>query len=320
MNEYKEIKNLGRIGVVMGGCSSEREISFKSGRAVVAALQEAGADVVEVVIDSVDAKVNAKVIRGFNPDIVFIALHGSYGEDGGIQILLEDMGLAYAGSGPEASQRAIDKVVTQTLLRQAGIPVADFFVVDKNMSNPEVAVYEFFQGDPVVVKPATQGSSIGIYIIEDYGNLGPALAQAFEYDDHVLIEHFVKGRELTVGILREQALPIVEIRSGHRFFDYEAKYQKGLTEYSVPASLDAALARHIQELALRAFQAVGCRDFSRVDLLLSEEGNPYFLEINTIPGFTETSLLPMAARCAGYEFSRLCVTLVQMAQARHQFQ
>lgn len=309
--------NFGRVGVLMGGCSSEREISFKSGQAVLAALLEAGVDAFEVVIDSEDAAINRQFLKELEIDLAFIALHGQYGEDGGIQSLLEDMNIGYVGSGPEASRRAINKVLTQSALKEADLSVADFCVVRKGDHDLKKNIEDVFQGDAVVIKPASQGSSIGIFIVTDYSDLESALEQAFEYEEEILIERFIKGRELTVGVLGDQVLPIVEICPRNSFFDFEAKYQKGLTDYIVPAEMADDMALDIQYLGLKASHVIGCRDFSRVDFIVSEDGVPYILEINTIPGFTETSLLPMAAQCAGYDFCELCVKLIKMAQARN---
>lgn len=313
-----DLKRFCPIGVLMGGCSSEREISFKSGKAVLKAFTDAGLDAVSLVIDSEEAQVNKRLLQESGVCFAFIALHGRYGEDGGIQTVLDEIGIPYAGSGPQASRTAMNKILTQKILKAAGLPVADFCAVSKTLPSPGNMVREFFKGDAVVIKPALEGSSIGIRIVRDDAQIEDALSQAFMYGDDVLAERFVKGRELTVGILGGQALPIVEIRTSRGFFDFEAKYQKGMTEYLVPADLPAETAGQIGSLALAAFQAVGCRDFARVDFLLAEDGNPVILEINTIPGFTETSLLPMAAACAGYDFSGLCVQLMRSALERVQ--
>jgi len=202
--------------------------------------------------------------------------------------------------------------LTQEALQQAGLPVPDFCVVTKN-GRAVVIVRQRFGEHAVVVKPVTQGSSIGVHIVRQEEDLQPALDDAFRYDEEILVERFVQGREFTVGILGDQALPVVEIKSRHMFFDFEAKYQKGLTDYSVPAQLNPETASSIQTLALDVFDTIGCKDFARVDFLLDAAEQPYILEINTIPGFTGTSLLPMAAQCAGYEFPQLCVKLMMLA-------
>jgi len=309
-------EGLGRVGVVMGGCSAESHISMKSGRAVAQGLRQAGADVVEIVLDTDDDQINQLLLREAQPDTVFITLHGRYGEDGTIQTLLETMGLPYIGSDPQASRLAFNKAMTQPFLKNRGWPVADFCVIRRNDASAREKVEAVFHSESIVVKPACQGSSIGISIVGQGEDPAGALARAFDYDDEVLVERFIGGRELTVGILGDQALPVVEIRAQRAFFDYEAKYQKGLTEYLVPARIPSSVTRQVQDIALGVFCSVGCRDFARVDFLLSSDDKPVILEINTIPGFTETSLLPMAAQQAGYDFSQLCVTLAAMARSR----
>jgi len=312
-----EVKQFGTVGVLMGGCSSEKAISLKSGKAVCEALRAAGCVIKEIVIESEDAKQNRPRITEAAIDIAFIAMHGHYGEDGGIQSLLEEMGICYVGSDAAASRKAIDKVVTQECFRKAGLPIPDFWVLSRSHREVPVAVEQLLaSGAAVVVKPASQGSSIGVHIVRRREELDAALADAFGYDERLLVDRFIRGRELTVGILEDRALPIVEIKPTHAFFDFEAKYQKGLTEYIVPAPLDSSVAAALQKDALNAFRVLGCRDFSRVDFILDEKNQGYILEINTIPGFTGTSLLPMAARCAGYEFSQLCVTLIANALKR----
>lgn len=316
--DKKDLKQFGRIGVLMGGCSSEKEISLKSGKAVLTALVDEGMDAVAVLIDSEEAAVNKQVLADSGIRLGFIAMHGRYGEDGGMQTVLDEMDIPYAGSGPAASRRAMNKIVTQTALKEAGLPVADFCVLEKGCSNVVSHVENIFHGAAVVVKPAAEGSSIGICIVDDYARLDAAVQAAFHYGDQVLVERFIKGRELTVGILGDKALPIVEIKTACGFFDFEAKYQKGKTEYLVPAHLDDKIAERIKTLSLEAFCTMGCRDFSRVDVLLADEKKPYILEINTIPGFTATSLLPMAAKSAGCDFAQLCVKLMLLALERYE--
>jgi len=310
------MEDLGRIGVVMGGPSSERHISIKSGRAVAQGLRQAGADVIEIVLEGDNDQVNRQCLREAGPEMVFITLHGRYGEDGAIQMLLESMDIPYVGSGPQASCLAFNKIATQSFLKKEGWPVAEFCVLHRGDSSVRETVESLFHNEAFVVKPSCQGSSIGVSIVGRGDDPSEALKLAFDYDEQVLAERFVEGRELTVGVLGDRALPVVEICSQHAFFDYEAKYQKGLTEYIVPARISSSLARQVQEIALGVFHAVGCRDFARIDFLVSPDSNPVILEINTIPGFTETSLLPMAAQQAGYNFSQLCVTLAMMVRSR----
>lgn len=307
-----------RVGVLMGGCSSEREISLKSGQAVLKALQKAGVDVVDLIIQSEDDDENRRLINAANIDIAFIAMHGRYGEDGGIQALLERMEIVYVGSDACSSRLTINKIATQSVLREAGILVPEFLAFQEGDVGVVDNIKEMFGGKKIVLKPALQGSSIGIEIVDVGRDLAAALERVFLYDQNIIVEEFIAGRELTVGVLGERALPVVEICSSHDFFDFEAKYRKGLTTYIVPAHLDDDVADDMQQIALKTFKALGCRDLSRVDFLLSADRRPHVLEINTIPGFTETSLLPMAAESAGYDFSQLCVTLITMVLKRKQ--
>lgn len=311
----QSLSEIGSIGVLMGGCSSEREISLKSGTAIYAALTEIGCKAAAVVIESEQERDVVDLITKARVDLAFIALHGRFGEDGTIQAILEKMGIPYTGSGVAASRIAIDKVTTQTLLRKSGLLVADFVVINsgKKSFSPELEQINTF---PVVVKPAREGSSIGITLVHQKSELVKAIETALAYGPQVLIERYIQGRELTVGILGEEALPIVEIKPKASFFDFQAKYQSKTTEYLVPAKLKEPIASKIQQIALQAFRIVGCADFSRIDFILDKEANPFVLEINTIPGFTAMSLLPKAAGAAGYTFPALCLKIIQLAYAR----
>jgi D-alanine-D-alanine ligase len=242
-----------------------------------------------------------------------VALHGTFGEDGTIQRMLEDGGVAYTGSGPEASACAFDKIAAKIEFQAAGIPTPKYEVFDRAHTDlSRLAILGF----PLVVKPSRQGSSVGISIVQHETHLKEACQIAWHYDNRLLVEQFVAGRELTVGIVDGHALPVIEIQPKHDFFTYEAKYTKGQTEYLVPAPLDKNIEAEVKMLALRANDCLGCRDLARVDLILAESGELFVLEVNTIPGFTETSLVPQAARAAGIEFPDLCARLVQMALAR----
>lgn len=308
-------KKYGRVGVLMGGPSSEREISLKSGKAILNALVQEDVDAVGVDIITAEPSAVERVLRDAAISCAFIALHGAFGEDGQIQAILEKMKIAYIGSGVEASRTAIDKIQTQQLLQERGIRVAPYIVVGKNDAG-EGKILSALGGYPVVVKPPCEGSSIGVTVVTRPQDLKSALEEAWKYAEEAFVEKFISGRELTVGILGDRPLPVIEIRSSRAFFDFTAKYQKGLTEYLVPAPLDASTADRVQQVALRAFQALGCRHFSRVDIILSEKGEEYVLEINTIPGFTETSLLPKAAGCLGITFNDLCLTLLDMVYGK----
>lgn len=296
-----------KIAVLMGGSSAERPVSLRSGAAVINALTATGAKVVGIEMQDTKFTIPRDV------DVVFIALHGTFGEDGTLQLMLEDSGIAYTGSGPEASACAFDKITAKAKFKEAGILTPNCEVFDRARSNLKRLAK---LGFPLVVKPSRQGSSVGVSIVQEEADLEEACQIAWRYDHHLLAEQFIQGRELTVGIFDGRALPVIEIRPKHDFFTYEAKYTKGQTEYLVPAPLDKSLEAQVKAVALRAHDCLGCRDFSRVDLILAENNKLFVLEVNTIPGFTEMSLVPKAARVAGIEFQDLCARLVQMALAR----
>jgi len=308
--ELSDLKDLGRIGVLMGGASSERDISLKSGKAVYEALKQLGVDVVPIDIKSEGAEENINLIKSQGIDCVFLALHGRFGEDGQIQQILDSIDLPYTGSGVDASRLAMDKVLSRRIFEANGLAVPRYKVFE-GKSFPEN--WDNHLGLPLVIKPATHGSSIGLSIIDKEQNLRQAVELAFSFDERIIIEEYIKGRELTVGILEECALPVIEIIPKKMFFDFEAKYQTGMTDYVVPAQITEEVARATKDTALKAHQLLGCSGCSRVDLILSEKGIPYVLEVNTIPGLTSTSLLPKAARCVGIEFSQLCIKLIQLA-------
>ena len=296
--------SFGRVGVLMGGPSGEREISLRSGTAVAQALKDRGHEVVR--IDPIgDAR---EKIQGGRIDVAFIALHGSFGEDGQVQEILESQKIPYIGSGIEASRRAIDKVGARRQFERAGVVVPEGIVctqgarIEMNGLPP-----------PWVVKPARQGSSLGLSVVQDRADLEEAAAEAFRYDPTILIETFVQGRELTVGILGDRPLIPVEIRPADGVFSFKAKYTPGATQYLIPPVLPSSTLARVQETALACHRALGCRHLSRTDLILLPEGKVVALEVNTIPGFTETSLLPKAARAGGLEFPDLCEKLLEMA-------
>jgi D-alanine--D-alanine ligase len=297
-----------KIAVLMGGPSEERAVSLRSGAAVVNALTSTGAKVM-----SVDVR-EAGFVLSVKADVVFIALHGTFGEDGTLQRMLEEHGIAYTGSGSHASACAFDKIAAKGRFKAAGIPTPKCEVFDRARCDlKRLAALGF----PLVVKPSRQGSSVGVSIVQEETDLEEACQIAWRYDHHLLAEQFITGRELTVGIFDGRALPVIEIRPKHDFFTYEAKYTKGQTDYLVPAPLDKSVEGQVKAAALRAHDCLGCRDLSRVDLILGEKNQPFVLEVNTIPGFTETSLVPKAAAAAGIEFRDLCARLVALALARH---
>lgn len=300
-----------RVAVVMGGVSSEREISLKSGSAIAEALKVAGHQVTPVDItgenlaDHLDPK---------SVDIVFIALHGRFGEDGKIQEQCERLGLAYTGSGPKASELALDKVKAKEIFVRHGLRTPVFEVITRDDANPEEILEDM--GLPVVVKPPLEGSSIGLTIVREQAALAPAIGEAFRYGDSVLVEEFIEGREITAGILGDEALPLIQIVPKTGIYDYHSKYTPGQTEYLVPAPLDAQAAQAIQDAAMAAFDILGCEDFGRVDFVLAQDGKAYVLEVNTIPGFTQTSLLPKAAGAAGMGFEALCEHIMELGMRK----
>ena len=312
----KDFKGMGTIAVLMGGCSSERTISIKSGTAIYEALQGLGCLVVPLDLQSEREEDVIDLLKKNNVDLVFIALHGKYGEDGQLQGILERNGIAFTGTGSQASQRAMNKISTQDYLSRHGIMTPAYQVFLKGDTLDVKKVVDEV-GLPLVVKPANEGSSIGITILEKIEGLDSAIDMALRYGDQVLLEKYIKGKEITAGILGQEALELVEIRPHEKFFDFDAKYKKGLTDYIIPAEISVHTGNQIKTCALEAFRLLDCRDFARADFILDDDGLFYFLEMNTIPGFTATSLLPKAAHVAGYDFPDLCVEILNAAHTRH---
>jgi len=290
------------IAVLYGGPSSEREVSLRSGAAVAAALAGSYEQVDPVLVEG------RRVDLPPGTDCVFIALHGEFGEDGGVQALLEGRGMPYVGSDSRASALAMDKVAAKRCLAAAGVPVLEDWVLARGEPRPaEIPI-------PAVVKPATSGSSIGVSIARDRAELPGALARALAESDRALIEPYLAAREFTVAVLGGTGLPVVELQPSLEFYDYQAKYTAGMTQYLVPAPIPQAVAQRLQRIGERAHEALGCRHLSRVDILWREPSDrAVVLEVNTIPGFTATSLFPKAAKAAGIEFTELCRRLVEMA-------
>ena len=290
----------GRVAVLMGGPSTEREVSLRSGAAVAGGLRAAGIEAVEVDVrsEALDLPVGTEA--------VFIALHGRFGEDGGVQALLDARGIPYTGSGAEASRAAMDKAVTRARLQAAGLPVPPGVVLTRPAAAPPLAC-------PLIVKPLCQGSSLGCRVVTHPDAWPAAQEEAWRYDGAIVVERFIEGRELTVGILGDRALPAIEIRAPGDRYDYTAKYTAGRTAYLVPAPLDPATACEAGRLAGAVFRALGARGFGRVDFRMDRDGRLFVLELNTIPGFTETSLLPKAAAAAGLAFPELCVRILSHA-------
>lgn len=300
----------------MGGPSSEREISLKSGKAVLDSLREIGMDAVGVDIKTDNVEDNINLLRSFDLNCVFIALHGRFGEDGKIQKILDGLKIPYTGSGPKASGSAMDKLDSHEIFKANRLNVPGYKMLDKKTFRLDPAVLDAALHLPLAIKPVTGGSSIGLSIVTKEEDLKGAIELAFNYDDRVIVEEYIKGRELTVGILDDLALPVIEIIPKKLFFDFEAKYQAGMTEYIVPAKLKDDIREKVQNAGLSAHKLLGCYGCSRVDIILSEDNIPFVLEVNTIPGFTSTSLLPKAAKAAGLDFSRLCLKLLELGIKR----
>jgi D-alanine-D-alanine ligase len=294
------------IVVMLGGPSAEREISLLSGAGVAKALRSLGHRITEV-----DPRDGAFVLPK-KTDAVFLALHGTFGEDGIVQQELEKLGVPYTGCDSEASRLAFDKVLTKQRCIEAGIPTAKFVVVDS-----EKMPWPMGWQPPVVVKPVRQGSSVGLQFVERVADWSDALREAFRYDSQLLAEEKIIGRETTVGILADKALPVVEVRPKSGSYDYRNKYTAGNTDYFCPADFDDPTTLAIQQAALGAFRAIGGRDYARVDVMVRATGEPIVLEVNTLPGMTETSLLPKAAAAAGLSYAELCQKMIDLALQHH---
>ena len=297
-----------KIAVLMGGPGSERDVSLATGRGVSKALRSLGAEVVEVDVHDENFALPKDV------DLAFITIHGTFGEDGQLQEILEKRGVAYTGDGVQASRAAFDKILSKEKFREHGVVTPEWEVIEVGQ-RPTISV-------PLVVKPARQGSTVGVVIVKDASELDSAMAEAAKYDRKLLIEKFVSGRELTIGILGDQALPILEIIPKGGFYDFNNKYPflnpqaGGGAEHVCPAEIDPNKTKQVQKQALHAFRALGLVVYGRVDVLLPDSGNPSVLEVNTIPGMTEASLLPEAAAAAGINYVDLCARIIALSRAR----
>ncbi len=306
-----------RIAVLRGGRSLERQVSLRSGARVEDALAARGHEILAL---DADAQLVGR-LRAQRPDVVFIALHGPGGEDGTVQELLEILALPYTGPGVAACVRCMDKVLAKHELRTAGVPTPDWFAFNAHAfrelgAGEALAAIEERLGFPLVVKPAGQGSSLGVKFAAARDEVPEALVAAFSYDERVLLERHVEGRELAVGILDGAALPTVEaLPKEEDRFNYDARYEIGRTRYTCPADVGDAAEDEVSAVARRAYETLGCEGFARVDLILAGEG-PQVLEVNAIPGLTDTSLFPMAAEAAGIGFEELCARIVDLALAR----
>jgi D-alanine-D-alanine ligase len=328
-----------KIAVLMGGTSAEREVSLASGLAVLKALRERGHDV--RAIDTARGFIRQEDEAGLLPEgvhsappsdlgstlslmelagvpelreaeVAFLALHGGTGEDGTIQALLETAGVKYTGSGPLGSGIAMDKDVTKRLLRDSQVPTLPWRVARAPDFKYDQDTIEDLIGFPLIVKPSKQGSSVGLFVVNEPDELEPAVREASRFDTEVMIERFAKGRELTVSVIGDQALPPVEIRPKKGIYDYESKYTPGMTEYLCPAPLDEEITAQMQAYALRAFRVLKLRGYGRIDFILAKE-QLFCLEANTLPGMTATSLFPKAAAAAGMDFPELCERIVRAA-------
>jgi D-alanine-D-alanine ligase len=311
------------VAVLQGGRSLERQVSLKSGARVEDALQRLGQTAVAI---DVGSDLVAR-LQEVSPDVVFVALHGRDGEDGTIQELLEVLGLPYTGSGVAACIRCWDKVLTKHLLRAVGIPTPDFHAFSETAfrelgAAQALPAIESRLDFPLVVKPAAQGSALGIKFARTAADVPAAIVSAFSYDRKVLLERYVPGRDLAVSVVEQEdgsplALPVVEaVAEGRDFYDFEARYEIGRTRFVCPAELPSGVAERTQELAVEAYRALGCAGFARVDLMLREDGELFVLEANSVPGLTETSLLPQAADAAGIGFDQLVERIVALALRR----
>ena len=295
-----------QVTVLLGGRGAEREVSLRSGAAVVRALRGLGHAVSEVDPAGESWELPTKT------EVVFLALHGEYGEDGQVQSRLETLGVPYTGTNAVGSALAFDKVRSKELFQQHQITSPRGVLIDSSTSAPPGTIPA-----PWILKPAAQGSSVGLNRVEEEAGWNVALADSLRYGGAVLCEECIQGRELTVGVLDGAALPVVEVRPKAGGYNYENKYTPGATDYFCPADLPDEVAEHVQALGLRAFEAVGARDFGRVDVMLNAEFKPYVLEVNTLPGMTETSLLPKAAEVAGINFNALCQCMLELALRRN---
>ena len=299
------------IGVLMGGLSSEREVSLRSGEAALSALRSLGYQAQPIYVDR-DLDL---ALRQARVDVAFVALHGRYGEDGCVQGLLETMGIPYTGSDVLASALAMHKVKAKQLFRLHNLPTPAYYVADADA--PDLLARHGDFGFPCVVKPAREGSSVGVTIVQRESDLASAIEQAGCFDREVLVERYIAGQEVSVAVLEDRALGAVEIAPRTEFYDYGAKYTRGASEYFIPPRLSPDRYRGVLTQAVRAHAALGCRGATRVDMIVSDAGNEYVLEVNTVPGMTEQSLLPRIAQHAGISFAELCEAMLLAAALSH---
>lgn len=302
-----------RVGVLLGGISKEREISLKTGNAVAQGLKKKGYEVVVIDCDTT----LPEPLKKEKIDVAFIALHGPYGEDGGVQGLLEWMQIPYTGSGILASAMAMDKAVLNGLSRDLGVLVPKESVFDARFEKIDAFLSRCNIPVPLVVKPSREGSSINVTIVREEGKIREAIERALQSDCKILVEEFIVGKEVTIPILKGKALPSIEIVPKKEFYNYEAKYTKGMTEYILPARVSKECQRELNQVSEKLFRAIDAQGFARVDFMVSQKREePYFLEINTIPGMTETSLFPKSAKESGISFEDLCEIILEDASLK----
>lgn len=300
----------GKVAVLLGGKSAEREVSLDSGRAVLEALIRSGVEA-----EAFDPQERC-VTELVNYDRAFIVLHGRGGEDGQIQGVLEWLDIPYTGTGVQGSAIGMDKIKTKQVWQGSELPIAPHRIVNKDADADEVITS---LGLPFIIKPVHEGSSIGMSKVEKPEDFAEALAKATEHDAVVMAEKWINGREFTIVLLNGQALPVIRLEPPKdvAFYDYEAKYNRNDVQYGIPCGLSEAEEKMLQELALRAFQAVGCKGWGRIDAMQDEQGNFWLLEVNTVPGMTSHSLVPKAAKAVGYDFDQLCVTILEQTLQDH---
>ncbi len=300
-----------RIGVIYGGENSEKEVSINTGRGIINALKIKGYEVIpiEYSADMIDR------LRSSELDLVYIALHGKFGEDGRVQGLLDILKIPYVGSGVLASSLAMDKITAKKLFAYEGLPTALDVILIKNKSEINIKSIIEKLSLPVVIKPATEGSTVGLTIAEDEDEIIEGIEKAFNYDERIIVEQYLSGVEVTVAVLEDEdeikALPIIEIIPKNKFYDYESKYALGGSKHIIPARIPKNLTLEVQKNAIKAHKALGCKTISRVDMIITNE-IPYILEVNTLPGMTETSLFPDAAKAIGLEYADMIDLLVKI--------
>jgi len=294
-----------KIAVLMGGPGEEREISLQSGKAIQLALEAIGYNVLSITMEN---KLGDIISDLHSVDLVFLGLHGSIGENGTIQGFLESLGIKYTGSDPLSSAICMDKNISKIIARDRKVNTPNWEIVTRGQTLNEDNS-EF----PLVIKPNDQGSTVGLTIVHDESELGPALNLAYNYSSSVMVEKFIEGRELTVTLIGGKALPVCEIIPSHELYDYECKYTPGMSKYVCPADIDLDITKRVQEITERLFEVLKCRHYSRADFRLDHENNLWFLEMNTLPGMTDTSLAPMAAKAAGFSFIELIDRIVLQA-------